>query len=65
MTVKTYTKEFRINAVKLAKELGNVSEAARGLRISNKNLYSWKRKFEKDGLYAFSSKGKLTPEAFL
>ena len=64
MTTKTthYTKEFRVNAVKLANDLGSVAEAARSLGISDKNLYNWKRKIVKDGKDAFPGKGKLTPE---
>ena len=57
-----HTKEFKIEAVRLAQELGNIAEAARRLGISDKNVYTWKKLFEKDGVNAFPGKGRLTPD---
>jgi len=57
-----HTKEFKIEAVKLAIELENVAEAARRLGISDKNLYTWKNRFSAHGHEAFPGKGKLAPE---
>ena len=57
-----HTKEFKIEAVRLAQELGNVAEAARKLGISDKNIYTWKKLFAKDGENAFPGKGRLTPD---
>ena len=42
---KTYTKEFRIEALNLAKGLGSYAEAARQLGIQVSLLYSWKTKY--------------------
>ena len=57
-----HTKEFKIEAVMLAEELGNVAEAARRLGVCDKNLYTWKKLFAKDGAAAFPGKGRLTPD---
>lgn len=41
---KTYSPEFKQQAVDLAISLGNYSQAARQLGISNSILYTWKGK---------------------
>lgn len=41
---KTYTEEFRKQAVELAESLKNYSQAARQLGISDGSLYEWRRK---------------------
>lgn len=45
MSKRQYTKEFKIQALELAESLGNYSEAARQLGISDPLLHSWKKKF--------------------
>jgi transposase len=40
MPQRSYTAEYRVNAVKLAKEIGT-SAAARELKISTDTLYTW------------------------
>lgn len=57
-----FTKEYKIDAVKLALELGSVAEAAQKLGLSPKNIYNWKYCFAKDGKEAFPGKGKLTTD---
>ena len=42
---RTYTKEFQIEALNLAKELGSYSAAARQLGIRDSILHSWKTKY--------------------
>ena len=42
---KQYTKEFKVQALELAKELGNFAGAARQLGISDSLLYAWKDKY--------------------
>jgi transposase len=42
---KTYTKEFQIEALNLAKELGSYAGAARQLGITDSLLHSWKAKY--------------------
>lgn len=57
-----YSKEFKIDAIKLAKDLGSVAEAARKLGVSAKNIYNWMARYAVDGAAAFPGKGKLPPE---
>ena len=60
---KHYSKQFKIDAVKLVTEQGlNVSEAARNLGIHHSSLRRWKRQLESDGNQAFPGKGNLIPE---
>jgi transposase-like protein len=42
MQKRTYTEEFRKQAVALAKELGSVSQAAKQLGVPDGNLYGWR-----------------------
>jgi len=46
---KTYTQEFKIEALDLAKRLDNFAAAARQLGISDSLLYSWKDQLKFDG----------------
>jgi transposase len=60
---KHYSKQFKIDAVKLITEQGfNVSEAARNLGIHHSSLRRWKRQLESDGNQAFPGKGNLSAE---
>lgn len=59
---KTYTKEFKLSAVKLSKDLGSVAEAARKIGITAPNLYNWRAANLKNGEGAFPGKGKLNAE---
>ena len=45
-TRKTYTEEFKREAIKLAKERGNISAAARDLGLSVNTLQNWKKQLE-------------------
>ena len=45
---RTFTKEQKADAVQLAKEMGNVSQAARGLDISYTMLRNWIKQAEID-----------------
>ncbi len=57
---RTYTDEFKIEAVKLVTEKGfSVAEAARSLDISENLLRSWKISFQTNGDQAFPGKGRL------
>ena len=63
MTRKRYSKQFKVDAVKLLTEQGyKVSEAARNLGIHNSSLRRWKKQFETNGNQAFPGKGNLNPE---
>jgi transposase len=58
MTVrKSFTEEFKREAVRLAKERGNISAAARDLGISDNTLQSWKKQLEQTPENAFPGNG--------
>jgi len=51
---KKYSREFKINAVRMVSEEGRVAaEVARDLDISSNMLYTWKQKYleEKEGSF--------------
>ena len=60
---KQYSKQFKIDAVKLLTEQGyKVSEAARNLGIHHTSLRDWKKQLETDGNLSFPGKGHMSPE---
>ena len=60
---KQFSKQFKVDAVKLVTEQGyKVSEAARNLGIHHSSLRRWKRQFKTNGNQAFPGKGHMTPE---
>jgi transposase len=60
---KQYSRQFKVDAVKLLTEQGyKVSEAARNLGIHHSSLRRWKKQFETNGDQAFPGKGNLSPE---
>ena len=60
---KYYSKQFKIDAVKLVTEQGyKASEAARNLGIHHSSLRHWKKQLETDGNQAFPGKGHMTSE---
>ena len=65
MTAKrrTYTKQFKIDAVKLITEQGyNVSEAARNLDLHPNLLRRWKEQLNNDKVQSFPGKGHMISE---
>src|SRR5450755_66121 len=57
---RSYTREFKVEAVKLVTEQGySVAEAARSLGIHENLLRSWKISFQANGDEAFPGKGRL------
>jgi len=57
---RTYTAEFKTEAVKLVTEQGySVAEAARSLGIHETLLRSWKQALHDKGEQAFPGQGKL------
>jgi transposase len=57
---RTYTPEFKTEAVKLVTEQGySVAEAARSLGIHETLLRSWKQSLQDKGDQAFPGPGKL------
>ena len=59
MTRKRYTKEFKLEAVKLAEKIG-VPKAAQDLGVGESLLYKWKKAAEGEGKDAFRGHGRLT-----
>jgi transposase len=60
---KSYSKQFKIDTVKLVTEQGyKISEAARNLGINPNVLRRWKDQFETYNNQAFPGKGHMTPE---
>ncbi len=60
---KSYSTQFKIDAVKLVTEGGyKISEAARNLEINPTVLRRWKDQLKGDGEQAFPGKGHMTPE---
>jgi transposase len=58
---RNYTREFKVEAVKLVTEKGySVAEAARSLGIGENLLRNWKLALEEAGDDAFPGNGKLT-----
>ena len=57
---RTYTSEFKVEAVKLITEKGlSVAEAARSLDVGETLLRSWKAAVESQGAQAFPGNGRL------
>lgn len=62
-TRKQYTKEFKLDAVRLVSEHGyRASEAARNLGINVSMLRRWIQEAQGDQVQAFPGNGRLTPE---
>ena len=61
-TRRTYTAEFKVDAVKLVTEQGySFAEAARSLDLNANVIRSWKHSLEAKGAQAFPGQGKLSP----
>jgi len=60
---RQYTKEFKIEAVRLIVEEGRpISEVARELGTAQSLLHRWKKKSEEGKIDPFPGKGCLSPE---
>ena len=61
-TRRSYTPEFKAEAVKLVTEQGySVAEAARSLGISENLIRNWRHALQTQGEHAFPGPGKLSP----
>ena len=59
-THKRYTREFKLEALSLARTSGkSIAQIERDLGLSQGLLYYWKRQFKADGEQAFPGNGKL------
>lgn len=62
-TRKTYTPEFKLQAVKMVLEQNlSVAEVARRLGVGENLLHLWKKAVLKNGAGAFPGSGHLTPQ---
>ncbi|KMP10269.1 transposase [Candidatus Nitromaritima sp. SCGC AAA799-A02] len=60
---RQFTKEFKIEAVRLIIEEGRrISEVARELGVAENLLGRWKKKYEEGKAEPFPGKGRLSPE---
>jgi transposase len=58
-TRKKYTKEFKLEALKLGEEIG-VAKACEDLGISDGAFYKWRKAAQTEGTDAFRGNGRLT-----
>lgn len=54
---KTYTEEFKREAVRLAKERGNIAQTARDLGVSDTSILYWKKQLEETPERPFPGQG--------
>ena len=60
---KTYTREFKLEAVQLVKSSGKpMSHIARDLGVSDSALYHWCKQLSDQGEHAFAGSGHQTAE---
>lgn len=63
MQRRQFSREYKIEAVKLVKERGvSVAQAARDLDIHENMLRKWVREFGADPARSFSGNGQMKPE---
>lgn len=58
-----YTKEYKLEALKLADQLGSMAEAARQLGLTENAIYNWKNKFGFKTQKDADKQMNTTPEA--
>ena len=59
---KIYTREFKLNAIRLTTEGGvTVAQAARDLGLNENTLHNWRKQLSKDPRHAFPGKGHMKP----
>lgn len=54
---KVYTEEFKREAVRLAKERGNIAQTARDLGVSDTSILYWKKQLEETPERPFPGQG--------
>jgi transposase len=63
MERRKFTREFKLEAVKLIKERGvSVAQAARDLGVNDGMLYNWVRQLADDPEQSFPGHGQMKPE---
>ncbi len=60
---RQFTREFKVEAVKLTTEGGmTIAKVARDLDVGQNVLQRWKKQFTTDPIYAFPGQGRLKPD---
>ncbi len=59
MTRRKFTANFKLNAIKLGEEKGNVAQAARELGIKASLIHRWKREQQEFSHNSFPGHGKV------
>jgi transposase len=63
MKRRSFTREFKVEAVKLVRERGvSVAQAARDLDVHENVLRKWVKDFESDPAQSFPGNGRMKPE---
>ena len=63
MDRRKFTREFKLEAVKLIRERGvSVAQAARDLGVHATVLHNWVRQFASDPEHSFPGHGQMKPE---
>jgi transposase-like protein len=63
MVRRSFSREFKLEAVRLVRERGvSVAQAARDLDLHQNMLRNWVRDFASDPAQAFPGKGQMKPE---
>ena len=62
VTRRSFTPEYKREAVRLADDLGNASRAARDLGISPGLIHRWRQQLRNDGARAFPGNGNPRDE---
>ena len=61
-TRRNYTREFKLEALRLLETSKSAPQIERDLGIGKGNLYRWKQKLAADGKDAFPGQGRLAPD---
>lgn len=63
MVRRRFSREFKLEAVRLVRERGvSVAQAARDLDVHENQLRKWVREFASDPVQAFPGQGQMKPE---
>ena len=63
MVRRRFSREFKLEAVRLVRERGvSVAQAARELDVHENQLRKWVREFTSDPVQAFPGQGQMKPE---
>ena len=54
---RTFSRDYKLEALRLADASGNLAEAARDLGVSPNLLYRWRQDFRDEGARAFPGNG--------